>query len=53
MVMLMVHLKSFGNYGIIFFIIMKDEGPKVFKLVKINSATDFLKNPRYRVLSTT
>ena len=32
---------------------MKDERPKVFKLDKTNSALDFLKNLRHRVLTTT
>ena len=30
--------------SILFLIIMKDEGPKGFRLVKTNSALDFLKN---------
>ena len=34
---------SIQNYSIAFFIIMVDEGPKVFELVKINSTLDFLK----------
>ena len=37
-------LSSVHNYSISFLIIMKDEGPKVRKLVKTNSALDFLKN---------
>ena len=35
---------SIHNYSILFLIIMKDTGSKVFKLVKANSALDFLKN---------
>ena len=35
---------SIHNYSILFLIIMKDKGPKVFKCVKTNSALDFLKN---------
>ena len=35
---------SVHNYSISFLIIMKDEGPKVRKLVKTNFALDFLKN---------
>ena len=35
---------SIHNYSILFFIIMKDEKPKVFNLVKTKSALDFLKN---------
>ena len=35
---------SIHNYSILFLIIMKDKGPKVFKLVEANSALDFLKN---------
>ena len=35
---------SIHNYSILFLVIMKYEGPKVFKLVKSNSALDFLKN---------
>ena len=31
-------------YSILFLIIMKDDRPKLFKLVKTNSALDFLKN---------
>ena len=38
----MIH--NVHNYSISFLIIMKDEGPKVRKLVKTNSALDFLKN---------
>ena len=35
---------SIHNYSILFLIIMKDEVPKVYQLVKTNSALDFLKN---------
>ena len=35
---------SIHDYSILVLIIMKDEGPNVFKLVKTNSASDFLKN---------
>ena len=35
---------SFHNYSILFLIIMKDEGPKVFEVCKTNSALDFIKN---------
>ena len=34
---------SIHNYSILSLIIMKDEGPNVFKLVKTNSALDLLK----------
>ena len=34
---------SIRNYSILFLIIMEDEWPKVFKLVKTNSALDFVK----------
>ena len=37
-------LLSIYNYSILFLMIMNDEGPKVLKLVKTNSALDFLKN---------
>ena len=35
---------SIHNYSILILIIVKDEGPKVFKLVKTNAALDFFKN---------
>ena len=35
---------SIYNYNILFLIVIKDEVSKVYKLVKINSALDFLKN---------
>ena len=34
---------SIHNYNILFLIIMKEEAPEVLKLVKTNSALDFLK----------
>ena len=37
-------LLSIYNYSILFLMIMNDEGPKVLKLVKTNSALNFLKN---------
>ena len=38
------HLRLFIITAFSFLIIMKDEGPKVFKLVKTNSTLDFVKN---------
>ena len=35
---------SIHNYSILFLIIMKDKGPKVFRLTETNSALDFRKN---------
>ena len=35
---------SINNCSILFLIIMKDEGPKIFELAKTNFALNFLKN---------
>ena len=43
-IIFLMKLKQFFYVNRKFLIIMKDKGPNVFKLVKTNSAFDFLKN---------